>query len=165
MLLTHKVLVQWLPTEDLRLERALTLSQSPHGTNVQQMAITAYSPSFASALACAVQKPDGSFQLQVGFSAPTRYDGGWRADSLPESGLHKWDTEPTEKQLVALALLNTRPTQARLDSAERITAKLRAGADQALATELANEKPHPLWDLEKWDAVAGYAPGFEPAGD
>lgn len=169
-----KVLVQWLPSSFLRVERAAELGNK-WGTEVQQDAVHIHSPLFPKAMALAEQRQDGRYLLQVGWRGAARHNEvGWIFDGTPERITFRFDDMPTEPERKIKALLK----QARkeylanggradvLRAAEKRFTKFRSDllrkAEAETQTTAAEGRKHsPMLNPEAFDAVAGWAIRYE----
>jgi len=162
---TQKVLVQWLPTEDLQIERRLTIGNKA-GAEVQQESITLYKHRdlFPLAFALALPRSDGLSTLQVGFCGSTHFDGsGWVLDgpaspALPGSALIYFSEPPSLEDLVKLAEEETTLAPERLAARKiamrRICEKLWEDHLKAVADEVRDRMPSPFFSVETFNRIA-----------
>lgn len=171
---TLKVLVQWLPSESLRLERQLTIGLK-QSTEVQQDAVKLiFHPKlFPKAMALAERRPGGSMHLQVGFKGNTHFRGeGWVLAGLAEAAagrkeIRHFTESPELEELVEVAWKDQVAT---LDKTQRkaLETKLatlqkfsiKALQDQLDRVKRANDErlPSPYFNLEAFYSIAHIGP-------
>lgn len=175
MLHTLKVLVQWLPSSSLRIERAMTLGPK-WGTEVQQDDVTIFNEHFPLALAIAEQPADGRFVIQIGFKGAVRHNEiGWILDGPPSvQAVHYFDEMPSDELAKVEHLMRTARKLSAVKGPElkarikRFTqlqqAELRKAHELNAAASEAARLTSPMLNPDAFDRVAGYALRYEDGG-
>lgn len=162
---TQKILVQWLASEDLQIERRLTIGTKA-GAEVQREGIKLHShpEAFPRAMALATLHADGLMTLQVGFRGDTRFDGeGWvlTAPAQPAPGrteVFYFDHAPTHDELLERAEGESSYDPARLKARriamERICIQVREDYDRLTAEATKNRAPSPFFSIAAFNELA-----------
>lgn len=137
-----RVLVRWVPSQQLRDERFLLVG-ADFTSEVQQLGVEMHHPEFARAMVLAQSSQAGFPVLTVGFDVATRYTGaGFVFCAPPQDGeiWKRWDYQPSRADLLAYQVAHlgglTEEQEIRAQRIEALVLRLRHEHNVAVAAEV-----------------------------